>query len=53
MVLGDSAGGFDPCVDGGSIRFAVPGEGRSWRGGLVTRFTRSHRMHGGKVTLAD
>jgi type VI secretion system secreted protein VgrG len=52
MVLGDSAGGFDPCVDGGSIRFAVPGEDDPG-GEVVTRFTRSHRMHSGKVTLAD
>lgn len=52
MVLGDTAGAFDPCPDQETARFAAPGEDDP-NGEVVNRFTRSHRMHGGKVTLAD
>lgn len=52
MVLGDTAGAFDPCPDQDVARFAAPGEDDP-NGEVVTRFTRSHRMHSGKVTLAD
>ena len=52
MILGDTGGDFAPCPGQSTARFAVPGE-EDPGGDVVSTFTRHHRMHTGRVTLAD